>query len=743
MMFNWLVANEKQGVRQNLMSSAKILAALVDNEIDTHIAIAATLARSSELREGDLPAFQAKAAEALSFVPGAWLTVSDPHGQLLLSTLTPPGSSLPRHIAPEISQRAFETRKPVVADLVFGPVSKRYTAFAEIPVFQNGVPQYTLSISLSPDRFFRLIENRFVRGELVGILDRTNRLVARNVDHTERVATLAAQGWLDGIAKAREGWTENQTLDGDMVLNAYTETRHGWIVGVSQLVKALERPLHSILLTTVLATIIFITLSVTLASLIARHTSRSMAALARAAEAVGRGQAMPNMPQSFAEAGVIAAALANASAELQARGDQLIKANADLEIKVAERTGELMAEMQRRQETESTLRQSEKMNAIGQLTGGIAHDFNNMLTVIMGNLDLMQRRLRSMDLPQAAPLARPVEAALAGARSAAKLTHRLLAFSRQQPLEPTKVDLNALIVGMADMLGRTVGETIRLETVSGAGLWPTFVDANQVENCLVNLTINARDAMPEGGKLTIETANVFLDEAYVAQFGDLKSGQYVLLSVTDTGAGIPADKLDRVFEPFFTTKDPGKGTGLGLAMVHGFIKQSGGHIRIYSEVGEGTTIKLYLPRLLESSRVVSVPRAAEAADEPPRDAQPGETVLLVEDDDGVREYAIGILEDLGYRVLAAAGGSDAMRLISPDERVDLLFTDVVLADSMTGRQLADKLVELRPSLPVLFTTGYTRNAIIHQGRLDAGVHLLNKPYTQRDLAGKIRQLLDR
>jgi signal transduction histidine kinase len=239
------------------------------------------------------------------------------------------------------------------------------------------------------------------------------------------------------------------------------------------------------------------------------------------------------------------------------------------------------------------------MESIGQLTGGIAHDFNNMLTIIMGNLDTLQRRLKSID--NSAILNRPIEAALQGARNAAKLTHRLLAFSRQQALEPVSLGLNTVVASLADMLARTVGEIVKVEVVAGAGLWPVFADLNQVENSLINLAINSRDAMIDGGKLTIETANAFLDEAYVAQFGDLKAGQYVMLSVSDTGTGIPRETLDRVFEPFFTTKDHGKGTGLGLAMVYGFVKQSQGHIRIYSELQQGTTVKIYFPRHIEAA----------------------------------------------------------------------------------------------------------------------------------------------
>ncbi len=410
-----------------------------------------------------------------------------------------------------------------------------------------------------------------------------------------------------------------------------------------------------------------------------------------------------------------------------------------------ERSAELAQELKLRQEAEATLRQVYKMEAVGQLTGGIAHDFNNLLTIIVGNLDTMRRQLEKA--PQSAAevtkkLAKPLGSALKGANSAAQLTQRLLVFSRRQTLEPAKVDLNRLVTDMIEILRRSLGENADIETVLGAGLWPTFADPNQVENVLLNLALNAKAAMPEGGHLTIETANAYLDDAYVARFGDIEAGQYVQLCVTDTGTGIKPEVLDRVFEPFFTTKPQGEGSGLGLAMVHGFVKQSGGHIRIYSEEGVGTTVKVYLPRAMGDEKVAAVPAGRPAHPTPTPNAKKDETVLVVEDNDGVRDYAIEVLEQLGYRVLAAGDGKEALRLLADGKSIDLLFTDVVLPGAITGRVLVDQAKDMRPGLRVLYTTGYTRNAIVHQGRLDPDVHLLNKPYTQQDLARKVRERLD-
>ena len=385
-----------------------------------------------------------------------------------------------------------------------------------------------------------------------------------------------------------------------------------------------------------------------------------------------------------------------------------------------------------RRQIEEQLRQAQKMEAVGQLTGGVAHDFNNLLTVIMGNLDNLQRHLPDRPEPQ-----RMAQAIMRAASRAATLTHRLLAFARRQPLEPRPVDVNKLVGAMSDLLRRSLGETIVIETVQAGGLWQTLADPNQLENALLNLAVNARDAMPQGGKLTIETANAFLDEAYATLHQGVASGQYVLMAVSDTGVGMTRDVVEKAFEPFFTTKEVGQGTGLGLPQVYGFVKQSGGHVKIYSEPNEGTTVKLYLPRLLSSEQPTDAP--GEVTPEPARTA--GETILVVEDDDDVRGYSADILRDLGYRVVEAPEGAAALAALDSEPHIRLLFTDVGLPGGLNGRQLADEARRRRPDLKVLFTTGYARNAIVHQGRLDPGVELIVKPFTAASLATKIRNIL--
>lgn len=408
-----------------------------------------------------------------------------------------------------------------------------------------------------------------------------------------------------------------------------------------------------------------------------------------------------------------------AEAELQAL-------NANLEERVAE-------EVARRAAAEAALRQAQKMEAVGQLTGGVAHDFNNLLTVIIGGLDTIKRSKPGDHVR----VARAVEMSLQGAQRAASLTGRLLAFSRRQPLEPKPLELNALVREMTELLHRTLGEQIELEGVLAPRLWTVEVDQNQLESAILNLAVNSRDAMPEGGKLTIETANTALDESYVATDAEVIPGQYVMIAISDTGTGMPKDVLARVFEPFFTTKEAGRGTGLGLSMVYGFVKQSGGHVTIYSEEGHGTTVKLYFPRYQGSADV-----RAEAATLAVPTSSDGEVILVVEDNDDVRAYSTMILSELGYRILEAPDADAALAILHSDQRVDLLFTDVVLPGK-SGRVLADTAQKLRPALKVLFTTGYSRNAIVHQGRLDAGVQLISKPFTFEQLAVRVRDILDR
>ena len=411
----------------------------------------------------------------------------------------------------------------------------------------------------------------------------------------------------------------------------------------------------------------------------------------------------------------------------------------ELESRVRDRTADLEEANQRLRDeamslaaAEETIRQMQKMEAVGQLTGGIAHDFNNMLAIIVGSLDIAKRQLHK----DTAKAERFIGNALEGAQRGAQLTSRLLAFSRQQPLDPRPLDANALVRDMSELLRRSLGETIDLETRLADDLWRTFADASQLVSAIINLCVNSRDAMPGGGTLNVETSNAEFDETLGGQHGDVRAGAYVCVAVTDTGTGMTPDVVARAFDPFYTTKAAGQGTGLGLSQVYGFVKQSGGHINISSEVGRGTTLRIYLPRFFGPDE----PAAAELKPILSHDLNK-EVILVVEDEDRVRTMTVEALRGLGYEVIPAAGPQQAIDGLHSHERLHLLFTDIVMP-GMNGRALADRVKAMRPSVKVLYTTGYTRDAVIHNGMLDRDVAFLAKPFTVDQLAHKVRQTLD-
>jgi signal transduction histidine kinase len=392
---------------------------------------------------------------------------------------------------------------------------------------------------------------------------------------------------------------------------------------------------------------------------------------------------------------------------------------------------QLIEQMQQREQTETQLRQMQKMKAIGDLTGGIAHDFNNMLGAIAAALNLIERRIQKGDFG----IERYVKAANQATERGASMTRRLLAFARKQALSPQTVDANDMIVQMSDLLGSTLGEHIRIETVPAPGLWATNADLSQLENAVLNLAINARDAMPEGGRLTIETGNAYLDADYCKHYSEVEPGQYVMIAITDTGPGMPPDVIARAFDPFFTTKPEGVGTGLGLSQVYGFVRQSRGHTKIYSEPGAGTTVKIYLPRSIGD--VEQITGTSVAVQRGTHD----DVILVVEDDTMMRQLATDVLRDRGYTVFDSENAADALAILDNRTGVKLLFTDVVMPE-INGKKLAEEAIRRRPDLKVLFTTGYARNAVVHGGVLDPGAQLLSKPFTPDQLAATVRAVLD-
>lgn len=393
---------------------------------------------------------------------------------------------------------------------------------------------------------------------------------------------------------------------------------------------------------------------------------------------------------------------------------------------------EIAGQKEGRLAAEAQVHQLQKLEAVGQLTGGIAHDFNNMLAIITGALALLQRKLKRGDTD----VTKHIDSALEAAKRAATLTARLLSFSRQHPLSPVPTDANRLIANLSDMLTRTLGETINLEVIQGAGLWNTLVDPNQLENVLINLCINSRDAMPNGGQLTVETSNVHVEQSYALEF-ELAMGQYVVLSVTDTGIGMTQEVLARAFEPFFTTKGVGKGSGLGLSQAFGFARQSDGFLKAYSEVNHGTTFKLYLPRYFGAAATLPMPPTHKTM----REGKFDEIIMVVEDEERMRALAVETLRELGYTVVHASGGHEALAMIEAGQDVTLLFTDIVMPE-MNGRQLADLALKKIPGLKIIYTTGYTRNAVVHNGIIDPGTNFLAKPYSIENLSTKIGAVLD-
>jgi signal transduction histidine kinase/CheY-like chemotaxis protein/PAS domain-containing protein len=415
-----------------------------------------------------------------------------------------------------------------------------------------------------------------------------------------------------------------------------------------------------------------------------------------------------------------------AEAELRVNAEALAALNATLEERVGERTGELMR-------AEEALRQAQKMEAVGQLTGGLAHDFNNLLTGIGGSLEMVQTRAAQGRIED---IGRYLTAAGGAVKRAAALTHRLLAFSRRQTLDPKPTDVNRLVADMEELIRRSVGPLIHIEVVRAGGLWSTLVDTNQLENTLLNLCINARDAMPDGGRITIETANVWLDEREASR-RDLPRGQYISLCVTDTGTGMTPEVIARAFDPFFTTKPIGEGTGLGLSMVYGFARQSGGQVRIYSELGQGTTVCLYLPRNTSDPE----PEAAMPPAIQPEPNGGGSVVLVVDDEPTIRMLLSEVLQEFGYVSLEAADGPAGLKLLESGTKIDLLITDVGLPGGINGRQMADAARVRRPNLKVLFITGYAENAVLGNGLLEADMHLITKPFTMEAIAERIRQVM--
>ncbi|TCR64604.1 response regulator [Bosea sp. BK604] len=720
---------ERARYEQDAREVAQTATSILDRQLLGWRTALQTLGTSGNLRSGDLAAFYRQALLVKAFIGGD-IGLRSVEGEQLLSTAVPYGTGLPSsRIAAD--PEAISAGRPFVSDVFVGGVVNRPLVAVVVPVTIDGQVKYLLHVSVATTVLHDVLRNVIPPDWIIGVGDKAGTYVTRS-DNDEAFRGKPGNPTFLAQAAGESGTFSGRSATGDDVLVGYVRSDVSrWLIAANIKQSIIERPLQAALLTLVLLGGLVLLLASGTALWLWRLIERPLASLTAASGALGKSDNPIAVATKLREFAALRDALSSASQQI--RSD-----SANLELRVAERTRDLeeanarlTAEIDRRARVEAMLVQAQKMEAIGNLTGGVAHDFNNLLQVIGGNLQLLSREVGNNEKALA-----KVERAMAGVARGAHLSSQLLAFGRRQPLEPKVVNVGRLIRGMDDLLRRTIGEAVQIETVVAGGLWNTLVDPTNLENAVLNLAINSRDAMGGSGHLTIEAGNAFLDDAYAERHAEVSAGQYVQLSVTDTGSGMTPEILEKAFEPFFSTKPQGKGTGLGLSMVFGFVKQSGGHVKVYSEPGQGTTVKLYLPR---SSQAEDVPVETDTGPV----VGGSETVLVVEDDEAVRDTVVATLEGLGYRVLKAPDAQSALVVIESGVMVDLLFTDVVMPGPLKSAELARKARERIPQLSVLFTSGYTENSIVHGGRLDEGVNLLSKPYSRDVLARKIRQVLAR
>lgn len=713
--------------RQEAIEAATTAAAMIDRHIRSWQITLQTLGTSRSLRDGDLEAFYRQALEVKAFV-GADIGLRDLSGQQLVNTRQAWGKPLPFTPFP-IDEEVIASGRPHVSNVFTGALAQRPLVAVIIPVLVDGAPRYLLHISAETALFADVIKPIVPPGWFVAVGDRDGTYVTRSEDHEKFTGQPGIPAFLNK-AVGREGTFGGQSALGEEILVGYARSElSDWLIAANIRQVVIEQPLRNAVIALVSGGAATLLLTSIAALFLWRLIARPLRSLTLVSRRLGKFSGPIQVKTKLNEFIALRDAMSEASQQLNAH-------SAELESKVAERTAELVratdlvrAEAAERQRVEAMLAQAQKMEAVGNLTGGVAHDFNNLLQVVGGNLELLRKEPGLSEKAQTR-----LTNALAGVSRGAQLAAQLLAFGRRQALEPKVINVGKLIRGMDDLLRRTLGEEIEIETIVAGGLWHTSVDPTNMENALLNLAINARDAMNGAGRLTIEAGNSYLDDAYVRWNPEATPGQYVVISVTDTGSGMAPDVLAKVFEPFFSTKPVGKGTGLGLSMVYGFVKQSQGHVKIYSEVGHGTTIKLYLPRSSKAEDVIS-----DDAGQPLIGGT--ETVLVVEDDEAVRDTVVSMLEELGYQVLKAPDAQSALSVVESGSPINVLFTDVIMPGPLKSAELARKAKALIPGLAVLFTSGYTENSIVHGGRLDDGVHLLSKPYTREALARKLRFVL--
>jgi signal transduction histidine kinase len=688
---------------------------VVEQELRARMVALEVLALSPTLHRDDFTAFRSEAEAVIEQqFPGSNLIILKEDGQQLMNTLLPPGAKLPMRPSMEATRQVFATGRSAVSDFYIGAIGPRPVVAIDVPVKRDdGSVVYVLSTNPRLEDFAEIIRRqRLPASWIASIFDRRGVNVARTPNPERFVGQQAGPGLRPRLLAEREGVLESTSREGVALVSAFSHSAHfGWSVAVGVPRAELVAPALAAAASTLALGGVLLAAGLALALLVARQITGPIAALRRLA-ATGDGDAVLGAaPTGLQEADDVVGALRTAEHNRRRSEHDKEQVRAALH------------------ESEEKLRQSQKMEAVGQLTGGLAHDFNNLLLVIIGNLDQLLESKTGDRLVQ--ELARQ---ALEAAQRGADLTRSLLAFARRQPLRPQRVAINDLVHGIARLLARTLGERVEISLALASDVWPVVADPAQLEAALTNLATNARDAMPRGGHLTIGTANRHLDDDYTSQHADVTAGDYVMIEVSDTGTGMPPEIMAQIFDPFFTTKGRGEGTGLGLSMVFGFMKQSGGHINVYSEPGVGTTFRLYLPRDAHTAEPVERPTAAT------RTTGGGETILVVEDNPALRRMVVLQLTTLGYQVREAENAAAALAMLESREPVDLLFADVVMPGKLDGYDLARTVRDRWPSCRIVLTSGFPGLNADRDATPD--LPLLTKPYRRDDLARTLRDALD-
>jgi len=695
---------------ERTMRAARRTAAGLEQMLRARIDVLEGLVRSYTGRPDDLDGFRSLADAAVAKHPGANIVLLRRDHTQVLNTLVPPGAPLPVRPPTTSTERVFTTGQPAVSDFYRAAIGGRPVIAIDVPV-KRGEGQVELLLSLVPrmeDFTDSLRLEELPPSWIASVFDRQGVLVARSHDAQRLIGQPGAAALVAAMRAQPEGRIEYDSRDGIRMLASFVRMPGtDWTVVIGVPAADLVRPAIAAALRTLLVSVVLLALSVALAMFAASHIAGPIASLRSIAAATTKGSDAP-VQTGLPETDEVARAL-RAAQRLRRMSEA-----AEEKAKTALSS------------SEAKLQQAQKMEAIGNLTGGMAHDFNNLLGVVVGNLEMAKPLVETN--PELREL---VDESLTAAMSGAELTRRLLAFARRQPLKPTHIKLNEVVGGMMRLLGRTLGGNIEIALELAPDTWTVLADPAQIEASLVNLATNARDAMPDGGRLTIRTGNRHLDTDYAASRPDVSAGDYAMIEVSDTGTGMPPDVMARIFEPFFTTKERGNGTGLGLAMVFGFMRQSGGHINVYSEPGKGTTFRLFLPRSATEPEVA--PGAAEAIV-----GGSGEVVLVVEDNAALRRVAVRQLRELGYQVLEAENADAAMTVLER-ETVELMFSDVVMPGGIDGFTLARRVAKRWPKVKIVLTSGFSDT----RSRTDPGVNVrvLSKPYRRADMARAMRDAL--